>query len=218
MTNRIKYLLTTTALLTCMLQAAPSYSDTVIHETVTESPGGTVVKKTVTTEQPAPATTVVKTEITTPGEEHIISGNGDRILFFADFDLNHDGILSMNEVGKKMFRIYDLDGNGVIDNNEYEKHTIVTVSPTEKTTITSYRIDDEGTADTTTYTRESFMQDSRLANFTTVKEGLSPHEFIGKSFNLVDINRDHAIDLKEWQGTYIASIDKKNKINAETNK
>ena len=216
MTNRTKYLLASTAILTCIMYAGPSYSDTVIHETVTESPGGTVVKKTVTTEQPA--TTVVKTEITTPGEEHIISGKGERSLSFVDFDLNHDGVLSMNEVGKKMFRIYDLDGNGVIDNNEYEQHTVVTVTPSEKTTITSYTIDDEGTADKTTYTRESFMEDSRLTRFGTVKEGLSPHEFIGKAFNLVDINRDHAIDVKEWQGTYIASIDKKNKINAETNK
>ncbi len=216
MTNRIKYLLASTAILTCILYAAPSYSDTVVRETVTESPGGTIVKKTVTTEQPT--TTVVKTEITTPGEEHIISGPGDHVMTFADFDLNHDGILSMNEVGKMMFKIYDIDGNGVIDNNEYERHTIVTLTPTEKTTITSYRVDDEGNADETKYTRESFMQDSRLSRFGSVKQGLSAHEFIGQDFMAVDVNRDHAIDLKEWQGTYIASIGRKNKINAETNK
>jgi Ca2+-binding EF-hand superfamily protein len=216
MNYKTKYLLASTAMAACFLSAAPSYSDTVVHETVTESSGGTVVKKTVTTEQPV--VTTVKTEITTPGEERIISGRGERTLTFADFDMNHNGILSMNEVGIKMFRIYDLDGNGVIDSNEYKENTIVTLTPTEKTTITSYTIEDEESGDKTTYTRESFMEESRLTRFGTVKKGLSPSEFVGRAFNLVDVNRDHAIDVKEWQGTYIASIDKKNKINAETNK
>ena len=210
MTTKIKYLLATTALLTCLSQATPSLSDTVVQETVTESPTETTIKKTVTTEQPG---TVVKTETTTSGEQHIVSGRGERTLTFADFDLNHDGVLSMDEVAQKMFRIYDLDGNGVIDNNEYEQHTVVTFTPEEKSTITSYTA-----ADGTKYTRESFMKESRLAGLTSVKQGLSPHEFIGRDFESVDVNHDHGIDMKEWRGTYIASLDKKNKENAETNK
>ncbi len=212
----MKYLLATTALLTCLSQATPSFSDTVVRQSVTEAPNGTIVKKTVTTEQPS--ATVTKTEIITPPQEQLVSGRGDHIFSFADADLNHDGVLSMNEVGKMMFRIYDVNGNGAIDNNEYERHTRITVTPAEKTTITSYTVDDDSTADKTTYTRENFMEGSRLSRFGTVKEGLSPHEFIGQDFMSVDVNRDHAVDLKEWQGTYIASIDKKNKTNAETNK
>jgi len=209
----MKYLLASTALLACVSQASPSYSDTAVQETVTETPSETILKKTVTTEQPG---TVVKTETTTSGEQHIISGRGERTLTFADFDLNHDGVLSMDEVAQKMFRIYDLDGNGVIDNNEYEQHTVVTFTPEEKTTITSYTNEDP--ADGTKYTRESFMKASRLDSLTSVKQGLSPHEFIGRDFASVDVNHDHGIDMKEWRGTYIASIDKKNKENAETNK
>jgi Ca2+-binding EF-hand superfamily protein len=207
MISKLKYLLVSTAFLACVSQASPSYSDTVVHETVTESSDDTA-----TTEQPA---TMIKTETVKSGERHIISGRGERKLSFADFDLNHDGVLSMDEVAQKMFRIYDLDGNGVIDNQEYEQHTIITFTPEEKTTITSY-IDESG-KDGTKYTRESFMKESRLSGLTSVKEGLSPHEFIGRDFKSVDVNHDHFIDMNEWRGTYIASLDKKNKENVDLN-
>src|ERR1700733_14752476 len=139
MISKMKYLLVSTAFLACMSQASLSYSDTAV-QTVTETPDHTIIKDTVTTEQPS---SVVKTETIKSGEQHIISGRGERTLTFSDFDLNHDGVLSMDEVAQKMFRIYDLDGNGVIDNKEYEQHTIVTFTPEEKTTITSY-IDESG--------------------------------------------------------------------------
>jgi hypothetical protein len=43
---------------------------------------------------------------------------------FSAFDLNHDGILSMPEVGEKLFYIFDLDGNEVIDNIEFTKESL----------------------------------------------------------------------------------------------
>lgn len=219
MTHSTKYILASTALLGCLMQAAPSFSETVVRETVTEMPGPTTtVKKTVTETAVQPA--AVRTETSVKTEEHLVSGRGNHVntYTYTDLDLNHDGILSMNEVGAILFKVYDVDGNGIIDNNEYDRPMMVTINPVEKNTITSYDLDGDGTADETHYTRETFLQDSRLARFGIVKTGLSAHEFIGRDYLDVDANRDHAIDLKEWQGTYIASIDRKNRFNAETNK
>ena len=41
----------------------------------------------------------------------------------------------MDEVAQKMFRIYDLDGNGVIDNKEYMSNT--------RSDYTSHRREDD---------------------------------------------------------------------------
>jgi hypothetical protein len=226
MINKTKYLLASTAIMACMLHAAPSSADTTVKETVTESPDSTTVKKTVT--QTTPDTTSVHTTVTTDKqgtdgtethyktEEHTTTTDS-RTVNLMDFDMDKSGILSADKVGRMLFKIFDTDGNGVVDNNEYEHHVNVTVLPVEKNTTVTYTLDDKGeTKKTTTY--ETFMQGTRLASFGNNGKGMSPHEFTGQDFIAVDVNRDHAIDLKEWQGTYIASIDKKNKENARANK
>jgi hypothetical protein len=226
--GRASRLLASTALAACLLQAAPSLGDMVTHETVTETPGTTTVRKTVT--ETTPGSTSVRTTVTSdqPGEtktevhwrteEHSVSATGARIINFMDFDLNKDGILSVNEVGEMLFKLYDTDGNEVIDNNEYERRAVVTVMPMEKNTVVSYDFDGDGKPDETKYTYETFTRDTLLTRFDKNKDGLSPHEFTGLYFLSADVNRDKAIDLKEWQGSYIASIDKKNKDNARFNK
>jgi hypothetical protein len=221
-------LLASTALAACLLHAAPSLGDTVVHETVTETPGATTVKKTVT--ETTPDSTSVHTTVTTdqPGatktevhwntEEHSMAATGARTINFMDFDLNKDGILSINEIGQMLFKFYDTDGNQVIDNNEYERRAVVTVLPMEKNTVVSYDFDGDGRPDETKYTYETFTRDTLLTRFDKNKDGLSPHEFTGLDFLAADVNHDKVIDLKEWQGSYIASIDKTNKENARFNK
>ncbi|MFH1158459.1 MAG: hypothetical protein V1721_06210 [Pseudomonadota bacterium] len=223
MLYKTKYLLASTALLACMLQAAPSFGDTVVRETVTESPGSTTVKKTVTetmpdsttvhttvtTEQPGTTTTETRWRTTKPGEYAID---------FMGFDLNNDGVMSRDEIGQMLFRLYDTDNNNVIDNNEYERRNVVTVMPMQKDTVVTYDFDGDGQPDETTYTYETFMQDTMLARFDMNHDGLSAHEFTDLNFLAADVNRDHAIDLKEWQGTYTSSIDKANKLKARLNK
>ena len=133
-------------------------------------------------------------------------------------DYSNAGVLSPDEVGKMLFKIFDADGNGVIDSNEYERHVIIKFSPMEKNTVVTYRLNNDGeTKETTTTTYETFMRDTRLMDFNNNGKGISPHEFTGQDFLAVDVNRDHAIDLKEWQGTYNASIDKANRDKADIN-
>ena len=229
MLHKTKYFLASTALLACMLQSAPSFSDTTVQETDTTGPGSTMEKKTVTETTPnstSVSTTVTTDKVGTDGtethwqtEEHNTISDTHVINLM---DYSNAGVLSTDEVGRMLFKIFDTDGNGVIDSNEYEHHVIVTILPMEKNTVVTYKLDHDGetqtTTTTTTNTYDTFMQGTRLINFNNNSKGISPHEFTGMDFLAADVNRDHAIDLKEWQGTYNASIDKANKDKANLNK
>jgi hypothetical protein len=220
MLYQTKYLFASTALALCLMQAAPSFSEMVVQETTTETQGGgTTVKKTVT--ETAPDSTTVHTTVTTeqPGTTTIRTRwRTVQEINFVDFDVNGDGIQSTNEIGELLFSLYDTDGNNVIDNVEYGRRSAVTVMPVQQDRVVSYDFDGDGKIDETKYTYETFMQDTQLSRYDKNMNGLSPYEFTGLDFLAVDINKDQAVDLKEWQGTYIASIDKANKANARLNR
>ncbi len=128
---------------------------------------------------------------------------------FAAMDLNQDGILSRSEVGRKLFYIFDTDGNEVIDNIEFGKSKVLTVIPLEKNQLTMVDFDDDGSADVTKYTSQEFAEFSMLNRFDADNDGLSAEEFIGRSFLKMDTNRDKSIDIKEWRDAYIASLSPK---------
>lgn len=178
--------------------AAPAYSQTVVRETVT------------TTETAAPV--VSRTEvITTAPAAHVVR--------VSDFDLKSGGVLSFREVARMLFKVFDTNGNEVIDNNEYEKRALVSLdpAPVKTQTVYSYDYDGDGVADVTKRTYETFLTDSRLVLFGRSADGISAHDFTGEHFNIVDVNNDFAIDMKEWEGTYIASIDRENRMKAGLN-
>ena len=225
MMNRAKYLVASTAIAAC-LQAIPALSDTTVQETVTQSPDGTTAKKTVT--ETTPGSTSVSTTVTADQKgadgtvthyksEQVDTTTETRSVNLMDY--SNAGVLTTGEVGRMLFKIFDADNNNVIDSNEYERHYIVNFLPIEKNTVVTYKFDRGGeTKQTTTTTYETFMHDTRLTAFNNNGKGISAHEFAGDSFNIVDINRDHALDTKEWQGTYNASIDRANKANVDINK
>lgn len=226
MINKTKYLLlASTALVACMIRLSPAFADTTVQETVTQSPDGTSEKKTVT--ETTPDSTSVNTTVTTDQQgpdgtvthyktEQQDTTTDTRVVNLMDY--SNAGVLSPDEVGKMLFKIFDADGNGVIDSNEYERHVIIKFSPMEKNTVVTYRLNRDGeTKETTTTTYETFMRGTRLMDFNNNGKGVSPHEFTGMDFMAVDVNHDHAIDLKEWQGTYNASIDKANRDKADIN-
>lgn len=142
----------------------------------------------------------------------------ERINFEA-FDLNHDGVLSRQEVGEKLFYVFDTDGNQGIDNLEYKRKTVLTIIPMQKQTITAYDYNSDGHIDATETSTSDFIEKSGLARFAKNGEtGISPQDFLkGKAFNEVDVNHDGVIDLKEWKGAYIASLDKANREAARYN-
>lgn len=214
-------LLATAALFGLMLQATTSFGGTVVRETTTTTPNGssttTTTQQSVTT-SPVTATGTTSTETYWRTEEHSTGTPGARIINFIQFDMNNDRILSINEIGVMLFKLYDTDGNQVIDNIEYERRAVVTVLPMEKNTVVSYDFDGDGLADKTQYTQETFSRETLLTRFDANKDGLSPHEFMDMHFNEADVNNDKVVDEKEWRGSYIPRLDKLNKQKAQVNK
>jgi hypothetical protein len=148
----------------------------------------------------ARADTVVITTVTTETPQHVENAN---MIEMSAFDRNGDGILSMKEVGDKLFDVFDRDGNRVIDNVEFRKNSLLTIAPMEKETVTYVDYDAaKCLADKITYTREEFMKLSQLVRFAGDMDGLSPEEFMDKSFLALDDNDDKVIDREEWQEAY----------------
>lgn len=146
--------------------------------------------------------------VTTTTETHITSKEvpGATPINFSVFDLNNDGIYSMNEVGERLFRSFDQDGNELIDNIEWDKKTVITIMPMEKETFQSIDYDNDGIADKTTYTHQTFFEASGLNRFDKNMNGLSAQEFIGENFYKLDDDNNNLIDIKEWRSAYIHSL------------
>lgn len=132
---------------------------------------------------------------------------------FTDFDVNGDGILSMNEVGDRLFKSFDRDGNGTLDSHEWEMRSVITIVPVEKETLRLVDFNGDGKSEVASYSTEEFMKRSGLARFDKDADGLSPREFIGKSFKEADLsgaagsmaqNSNGYVDKKEFQSVYRA--------------
>lgn len=157
--------------------------------------------------------TVVKTEI----REDVVVPAGVMTFKIEDFDLNGDGSLMKEEVGDKLFKMYDRDGNGVVDNLEYARRALATVQPVERTTTVSYDVTGNGSIDKQETSQERFMRETQLSRFANNDKGLSAQELLDRTFRGADINDDHFISLKEWRGAYNAAIDRSNKIQGNLN-
>lgn len=126
---------------------------------------------------------------------------------FSDFDANKDGNLSRDEVGGKLFYIFDTDGNQVIDNIEYTKPMVVTIIPMQKKEITAVDFNDDGVPDTTSYNQEEFFEQSKLVRFDQNKNGLSAREFLDRPvYWSLDDNKDKTVAIDEWKRAYVASL------------
>ncbi|HRI76061.1 MAG TPA: hypothetical protein PLW48_00080 [Alphaproteobacteria bacterium] len=140
----------------------------------------------------------------------ILPPTGTRLVNLMDFDANNDGVLSTREVGEMLFKLFDSDGNMLIDNQEFEKRNVMSLVPMEKETVVQYDFDNDGLADKVERAHETFMKKTQLSRFDMVGEGISPHDFMGKSFMLVDIDRSRFVEINEWRGAYDALINQQN--------
>lgn len=156
--------------------------------------------------------------ITTTTIERTVLAPGTRVYKLSDVDVDGDGMLSRADVGKFLFKLYDTDGNMVIDNIEYERPLILTVLPVERETIVTYDLNGDGTADGKEVTYEVYMRETMLSRFSKNEKGLSAHDFTGKTFRNADINKNHFVDIKEWEATYNEALNSQLQRDAEYNR
>lgn len=129
-----------------------------------------------------------------------------RTINFMDFDLNNDGVLARDEVGEKLFYIFDKDRNHLIDNIEMKKIGILVFTPMKKKTIEVIDYNSADKSQKVSVNEEEFLEKSQLSKFDQGEDGLSPLDFLGMTFNKVDVRSDHMIDLYEWKRAYAASV------------
>lgn len=125
---------------------------------------------------------------------------------FMSFDLNGDGILSKDEVGEKLFKIFDRDGNEVIDNIEMKQPSLLTFTPMTKKTIEIIDYGDSAALQKRVVSEEEFLERTQLGKFDKDADGLSPLDFLGQRFNRVNVKRDSVIDLYEFKRAYAESV------------
>ncbi len=200
---------------TAFIGTSLAQTTTTTKETVVTTPGDGTQSKTTTIKN----STTNHTDIYWQTDTHSLPiPAGGRVVNFMSYDANKDNILSVVEISKLLFGLYDTDGNELIDNIEYKRRAVVTVMPMEKNTTISYDFNGDGIADKSQFTYETFMQNTALTWFDKNQDGLSPQEFLDLAFNLADVNNDNMIDQAEWQGAYVPRIDKINKDKARYNK
>ncbi len=186
-------------------------ADTIKTETIT-------TQQTTTTQQ-LPQDGVVTERVHTVTEVRPLTPEtGTRLVNLNDFDLNHDGVLSRRETGEMLFKLLDSDGNQIIDNIEFEKRNMMTLAPMEKETTVSYDFNNDGQPDKVERSSEKIEQQTMLSAFDKDGTGMSPKDLAGKEFLNMDVNRDSAIDIYEWRGSYDEAIDKQNRSNARLNR
>ncbi len=144
------------------------------------------------------ATVEVKVEATQKPEGRSIDLN--------NLDINNDGNLSREEVGTRLFEVFDRDGNMVIDNIEMNMPSLIVFVPMKKETVETVTFFDDNRTAKTDVSVEDFLFASNLGKFDKDRDGLSPLDFLGMSFNKVNVKRDTVIDLYEFQRAYAKTV------------
>lgn len=149
------------------------------------------------TTMPADATKVTtQTSYNVPDVENVEEIN------FSAFDINNDGVYTMAEVGDRLFDSFDLNGDQLIDNTEWDNKAILTITPIEKETFQYVDYDEDGMAEEATYSYETFYKASGLMRFDNNQDGLSAEEFINTGFQSLD-NDNNLINEDEWKDAYL---------------
>ena len=133
------------------------------------------------------------------------------------YDINGNGILEAEEVGERLFHQFDRDGNGVLDNIEFNRPLNLTFAPVERTRIVSIDFNNDGIVEAQKAESEVVMKRTGLDRFATRAghDGVTPRDFIGHSVLELDLDKSGVVELSEWKRAYLddrAPLSANNKI------
>lgn len=157
-----------------------------------------------------PNVTATSTEIIqTSAPTAIVKGDKE-----LTYDVNGDGKVSMEEVADRLFYQLDVDGNEVLDNIEWDKPHVIAGIPFETVTVTKVDVDGDGVVEAEAVNVDVFMEQTGLEKFDNDGNGLSAHEFTGKSVLEMDTDGSGVIEKKEWESAYLKAHTHLNANNA----
>jgi hypothetical protein len=145
-------------------------------------------------------------EVTVSVEIEAKKQEGKQSIELDDLDLNKDGILAHNEVGERLFQIFDRDNNQLIDNIEMYRPSLIVFTHMEQKNIETISYHENNKAQKKTVTYQEFLKESKLSRFDKNKDGLSPLDFLEMTFNEVNIIDDAVINFYEWERAYAESV------------
>lgn len=130
---------------------------------------------------------------------YISSASGRSTLSLIDLDINRDGVITSDEVGTALFKLYDRDGNGIIDKGEYERGIVVSVTTGRvDASNLAYSLNGNIAPPGTPEAYDKLKSYTGLNRFETSSSGISPHDFLGK-----DMARQ--MNLTTWLNLYTAN-------------
>lgn len=155
--------------------AFPALAETVVTKEVTPNPDGTTTTTTTTT----------------------------RYYHDTGTDINNNGILDSNEFGTFVRRSWDMNGDGFIDDSEWNAGTTrwYPTGYNEYKTYTVWDKDRDGRLDSTEF--DTVVTTTKLYETWDVNNDkiLEDDEYAAKTFSVYDENADGSLNLKEWQAS-----------------
>jgi len=127
--------------------------------------------------------------------------NNQKEISIDWLDINLDGRVTREEVGKYLFFYFDHDGNESLSRGEYRKAREMTFLPYDGDRITFVDIDHDGLNDGTDLTAETFTQKAVVGEYDP-DEGLIAKEILDEGYLKADSDRSKYIELDEWQKIY----------------
>ena len=127
-------------------------------------------------------------------------------IYIPDLDLDHDGRIHRTELAEYLFFYFDHDGNESLTKGEYRRERAFTLLPYEAEEIEFIDLDHDGKDDGLTYDMAAFLQtvmvDKEAAAIAIEDGQFDAEHVIDLYFSRLDINKNRAIDMDEWQDEY----------------
>lgn len=122
-------------------------------------------------------------------------------------DIDGDGRIRREEAAEYLFYYFDRDGNETLTNGEYSADREISILPYETSAAPFVDLNGDGKDDGTVYTTESFLAAVMQGEYDPPAEGaaavVTAKKMAGMSFLKTDDNGSGAIEMTEWQKSWL---------------